>query len=299
KEDVLFTVRAEDFRTPERGITLVPPPSLMGLMKIEYQPAYLHYASPLVPADPANPGGPQDIAGYSALKGLRQRVPDERLSITGDRTVFVVPVGSEVVITGQTERPIAKAFAKPKRGRVPGGKVTIVDGKELRSDEPVPLTVGEIEEQDGSKTIKRGTFTIEFKGDDRITDEVEFDFEFVNSDGVRSTRQMLIQKTEDQPPVVEMIPDFIRRVGKEYWATTTPKIPFNYESNMRDDSGLSTVAYTVAFQPKDAIIVRSLQFATLSRSLLVPTIAGDLGNLVATAGKYALDIRSDEANAKR
>jgi hypothetical protein len=299
KEDVLFTVRAEDFRTPERGITLVPPPSLMGLMKIEYQPAYLHYASPLVPSDPKDPGSPPVIAGYSALKGLRQRVPDERLSVTGDRTVFVVPVGSEVVITGQTERPIAEAFARPKRGRVPGGKVKIVDGKELRSDEPVPLKVGEVEETDGGKTIRRGTFTIEFKGEDRITEEVEFDFEFVNSDGVRTTRQMLIQKTDDESPVVELIPDFVRRVGKEYWVTTRARIPFNAESNMRDAAGLSKVAYNVTFQPKEAFIVRSLQFANVSRGLLAPALAGDLGQFVVSCGKYAADVKSDEANARK
>src|SRR5204863_8964451 len=104
----------EDYRTPERSIIRIPPPGLNRLLKTEYQPAYLHYASPLVPADPNNPGGPQVVAGYSALSGLRQRMPEERLSLTGDRTVFVVPAGSEVVISGTTELPIARAFAKPK-----------------------------------------------------------------------------------------------------------------------------------------------------------------------------------------
>ncbi|MBA4189633.1 MAG: hypothetical protein C0467_16735 [Planctomycetaceae bacterium] len=305
KEDVLFTVRAEDFRTPEHNITLIPPPTLMGLTKEEYQPAYLHYASPLVPAP--LPGDPNRMVpgGWADLAGLRQRIPDEKLSVTGDRTVFVVPVGSEVVIHGMTEKPIAQAFAIPKRGRVPGGKVKIVDGKELRSDDPVPLTVETISvsEKEGDKPVERGSFTMSFKGADRVTDVVEFDLDFVNADGIHLTKpwQMLIQVTEDQSPVVEVIPEFLRKVGKEYWVTTKAKIPFNPESNIRDDSGLSKVAYTMTYEPKDAHVVRGLQFANYSRGIVVPVLFGQsgLGTLAVASGNYVYQVLSDDANARK
>ncbi len=291
KENVIFTVRAEDYRTPERAITLVPPPALMNLIKKEYQPAYLHYASPYVPSDPADPNSLPVVAGYSALAGLRQRIPDERLSTTGDRTVFVVPVGSEVVITGVTEQPIAKAFAIPKIGRVPGAKPG--------SAEPVPVPVGLIEEQEGDKTYERGTFTLTFGENDRVVAPVEFDFVFENSDGIRSSRQMMIQVTEDQTPIVEVIPEVIRKVGKEYWVTPKAKIPFNPESNIRDDAGLSKVSYAVKYQPKDAYIVRSLQLANYARGAVTPAVAGNFGTLASGFGKYIHDVRSDDTNARK
>ncbi len=303
KEDVLFTVRSEDFRTPEHNITLIPPPTLKGLMKEEYQPAYLHYASPLVPAP--LPGEPNRMVpgGWSELAGLRQRIPDATLSVTGDRTVFVVPVGSEVVIKGMTERPITQAFAIPKRGRVPGGKVKIVEGKELRSDEPVPLTVSTVMETEGTREFERGAFTMSFRGADRVTDIVEFDLDFVNADGIHLTKpwQMLIQVTEDQSPVVEVMPDFLRKVGKEYWVTTKAKIPFNPESNIRDDSGLSKVAYTMTYEPKDAHVVRAIQFANFSRGIVVPVLHGEsgLGAVAIASGNYIFQILSDDANARK
>ncbi|MCE9568127.1 MAG: hypothetical protein K8U57_39495 [Planctomycetes bacterium] len=301
KEDVFFTVRAEDFRSPERNITLIPPPTLMNLMKEEYQPAYLHYASPLIP----NPDDPSKliVAGWDALSGLRQRIPDEKLAVTGDRTVFVVPVGSEVIIKGMTARPIVSAFAKPKRGRVPGGKVKIVDGKELRSDEEVPLHVETVKEKEGDKEFERGKFTMSFRGADRVTDIVEFDLDFVNSDGIRLTKpwQMQIQVIEDQTPVAEVIPEYLRKVGKEYWATSKAKIPFNPESNIRDDSGLSKVAYTITYEPKDAYVVRSLQFRDYCRGIVFPVLNGErgFGNLLVASSNYVFQILSDDANARK
>ena len=44
KEDVRFVVKAEDYRTQPKPITLIPPPTLTKLAQISYQPAYLHYA---------------------------------------------------------------------------------------------------------------------------------------------------------------------------------------------------------------------------------------------------------------
>src|SRR5439155_3699367 len=46
KESVSFVVRAEDFRTPSKTITLVPPPLFTSLTRTEYQPAYLHHTPP-------------------------------------------------------------------------------------------------------------------------------------------------------------------------------------------------------------------------------------------------------------
>ena len=56
---------------------------------------------------------------------------------------------------------------------------------------------------------------------------------------------MRIDMTEDAAPSVEAVTEVIRKVGKDYWVTPRARIPFNPESNLRDDNGLSKVAYDV------------------------------------------------------
>jgi hypothetical protein len=251
KEDVLFRVRAEDYKTPGRGITRIPPPTLTALTKVEYQPAYLHYASPLVPAP--TPAEPDRMvpAGYSALKGLRQRMPDEALSVTGGRTVFTVRAGTEVVLSGTTEKPIAEAFAVPKVGRVPGAKPGSADRVRVRTAEVADAETG----------AARGAFEVAFRGDDRVTAPVEFDLVFRNADKVESKWEFAVGVSEDAPPVVELASDVIRKVGKDYWVTPRAKIPFLRESNVRDDAGLSRVAFQVAYESQEAIDYRAKRAA--------------------------------------
>jgi hypothetical protein len=254
REDVSFVIKAEDYRTPPRAITLIPPPSLIKLSRVERQPVYLHYAPPLVP----NPDRPNEMMqlGFSSLKGKLQLMPEEKLSLTGDKSVFVVPEGTEVAITGITELPIAKAYARPKVGKIPGAKPG--------SAEPVPL-----------KLLDDNTFVIEFKGEARLVSPVEFDLIFENADKVVSVRPILIQVTEDQAPVVEVIPEFIRRVGTFYYVTPRAKIPFNPESSISDDSGLSKVEYTATYWPEDSPIGRAMRCGLVTRMLLGPAGVGN------------------------
>ncbi len=267
REDVLFTVRAEDFKTPQRGITLIPPPTLLSLTRVEYQPAYLHYASPV-------------DAGWPALAPLRQRMPEENLSLTGDRSVFAVPSGTELTITGTTEKPIAKAWGRPKVGKFPGAKPGSAALVEL------PIT-------------EENKFSVEFKGENRITSPVEFDLVFDNEDKVRSTRQVMIQVVEDQTPNVEIALDVVRKVGKEYWVTPRAKLFFNPESNLRDDNGISKVAYTVNYEVSDAGEVR-VQRAQKFAQLVAPlATVRDVRTVAANYANYVHAVRADEANTKK
>ena len=267
REDVLFTVRAEDFRTPQRAITLIPPPALLSLTRVEFQPAYLHHASP---AD----------GSWSDLKDLLQRMPEENLSLTGDRSVFAVPSGSEVVITGTTEKPISRAWGRPRVGRFPRA----VAGSAALVELPV---------RDGHK------FTVEFRGADRITSAVEFDLVFENEDRVRSSRQVLIQVIEDQAPQVEVALDVIRKVGKEYWVTPRAKLYFNPESNIRDDNGLSKVGFVVNYEMSDAAEVRVRRAVKLAQAAAEKAPTGRLGSLAADFADYVHQVRSDEADKKK
>ncbi len=359
KEDVQFVVKAEDFRTPQRGIVLVAPPTLNRLARVEYQPAYLHYAPPLIP-DPDRPGQFQNL-GYSSLRGLRQRMPESALSLTGDKSVFVVPSGTEIVFNATAEEPISNAWVRPKVGRVPGGRpgsaelvpLPIRDGQWFLVDPDAPAgrrpllwsdlteaivqapkpqlplellalpddsatpewTVDEVltrlrnyqtirenvekamgpdstvalqkflkaleerSHETGSdrKILMVGkTFGPEFRDTFRITTPVEFDLIYANADGITTTRQILIQVTDDQPPVVEVAPEVIRKVGKVYYVTPRAKIPFNPESYVKDEGGLSKVEYTVTYWPEDSELARSLRAGLVTRALLTPGGPGSM-----------------------
>ena len=250
REDVQFVINAEDYWTPPRAITLIPPPALIQLKRTEYQPAYLYYPPPLVP-DPARPNAEPTPAGPMSLKGKMQTMAEEKLSLTGDRSTFVVPAGTEVVISGTTELPIARAFVRPKVGRIPGAKPG--------SAAPVPL-----------RLLDENTFVVEFKGNDRLTSAVEFDLIFENEDKVQSSRPVLIQVSEDQAPVVELVPQFIRRVGTFFYVTPRAKVPFNPESTISDDNGLGKVEYSVSWTPEESPLAKALRIATVTRALVAP-----------------------------
>ena len=243
REDVSFVIRAEDYRTPPRAITLIPPPSLVKLTRVEYQPAYLYYMPPLGPN--------QQPLGPSSLKGKLQTMPEEKLSLTGANSIFVVPAGTEVVITGTTELPIAKAFAQPKVGKVPGaagGSASLV-----------PL-----------KLIDENTFAIEFRGESRVSSAVEFDLVFENADKVVSKRTVMIQVTDDQAPIVEVAPEFLRRIGPVYYVTRKAKIPFNPDSSISDDNGLSKVEYTSTHWVAESAEIRAMRCGLVTASLVAP-----------------------------
>ncbi len=240
KENVQFVLKAEDYRTPPRPITLVPPPTLVRLSSVSYEPAYLHHPAP-------------EGEGYEVLRGLRQRMPEERLSLTGDKTILVVPAGTELVIQAQTEEPIVAAWAVPRVGRIPGA----VAGAAT----PVPLTITDAAAADDGRPMGR-TFSIAFRGEFRLRSPVEFSLLMENADGIQAQRDILIQIVEDQPPVLEVAPDIIRRVGNLYYVTPRAKIPFNPNSYVRDDNGLSKVEYVATYYAEDTEVGRLLRAAS-------------------------------------
>jgi hypothetical protein len=273
KESVSFVVRAEDFRTTPRAITLVPPPMFTKLERIEYQPAYLHHAPP------------QD-EGYTALAGQRQRMRPQALSLTGDRSVFQVPSGTELVLTATSDVDLTKAYVQPRVGILPRAKPGSAD--------LVPLDIGS----------DHRTVTMEFRGDYRLaagrtiehhfidaagkeqvakvttTPTVEFELVIEQADGVQSRRQVMIQIIDDQPPVVEIAPDVIRKVGSVYYVTPRARIPFNPESYVRDDRGLSKVAYEIVYGQEDSDIGRAMRVLLATRPFLYAPALPGIGEVV-------------------
>jgi hypothetical protein len=276
KETVQFVVRAEDFRTTPRTITLVPPPLFTKLARTEYQPAYLHHAPP-------------QGEGYPVLAGLRQQMAERALSLTGDRSVFPVPSGTEMVLTATTDTDLVAAYLQPKVGILPGAKPG--------SAEWLPIPVG----------ADKRTVSVEFRGDYRFasgrtfthyyvddegqllhasvttTPTVEFDLIVEQADGVRAKRQVMVQVTDDQPPVVEVGVDTIRKVGTVYYVTPRARVPFNPESYVRDDHGLSKLAYEVTYWPEDSEIGRALRAQLVTRPFLYAPGPVGVGEVVAPA----------------
>jgi len=274
KESVRFVVRAEDFRTSPRDITLVPPPVFTKLVRTEYQPAYLHHAPP-------------DKEGYSALAGLRQTMPERALSLTGDRTMFPVPAGTELVLTATTDTDLTAAYLAPKVGVLPGA----VPG----SSAPVPLAIAD----------DRRTVAVEFRGDYRFgagrsfphhyldadgwvtvepvssTAVVEFDLVVEQADGVKARRPVAVQVIEDAPPAVEVAPDVIRKVGTNYLVTARAKIPFNPESFVKDDHGLSKVTFDLTYWTEDSDVGRAMRAQLALRPLLYGPAPTTLPGVVA------------------
>lgn len=290
KESIRFTVRAGDFTTLARAVTLVPPPAFSRLARTEYQPAYLYHAPPFV-------DGKQD---FHALKGLRQVLGDKELSLTGDKSLFTITQGTEFVLRGVADKPLKHVLATPRIGKLPGHP----------AGETKPLVVPAF-------NAERTEFELVFRGADRPTANIEFELTLVDDDDVTSSRLILVQVAEDGVPVIELAVDALRKQGNAYLVTPVAKVPFVAESKVKDDAGLSKVAFAYTYRKVDAAVTVEAKVPLLAGLFAgapaLPSIATpartalgaqlmqdssdkDLGQAV--AGEYALP-RFTEEFAKR
>ena len=290
KEDVEFIVRAADFDTTPRKIRIIPPPTLKRLIRDQAEPGYLHHAPPL-------------NEGYNALESRLQKIASKDLSLTGDRSVVVVPAGTVLTLTAEAYTAddgsipdadrIVTAHAIPVGGRFPG---TVYDDKAKPTQTPVPLALA----PDGAgfgvtfnETItlpRRVTGGPDFAGtafasavgalrkytDFRLTENVEFKVVFVNKYNVSTTRTFVLQVVQDQAPVVEVAVDVIRKSGNFYLVTPKARIPFETNSFVKDDRGLSKVEYTFSYYAEDSDFVRGLRAKLALRSLLDVPLPGTM-----------------------
>ena len=85
---------------------------------------------------------------FAELKGRRQLMAEKNLSLTGERSVFVVPAGTQVTITADAytddagvlseNDAVVSAYATPVVGKFPGATFG-EDGKMTQA--PVPVSV--------------------------------------------------------------------------------------------------------------------------------------------------------------
>ena len=281
KEDVEFVVKADDFATRPHRIRLIPAPTLKRLYRVQEEPAYLHHAPP-------------QGSTYDDLKGRRQLMAEKNLSLTGERSVVVVPAGTQVSLFADAyaddagvmsdNDAIINAYATPVVGRFPGA-VLDADGKMTQAPVPLRLTPGgkgfsivfknHGEEMDLptrlAASVLKGVYPekdARANFDFRLKDPVEFKVTWTNKYNVSATRTVLIQVAQDQPPVVEVGVDVIRKVGNVYLVTPLARIPLNPDSFVKDDHGLSMVEYAYNYAAEDSDLIRALRAQMFLRSFL-------------------------------
>jgi hypothetical protein len=183
KESVQFYVQGEDYSTyPYRRITLVPPPLLTRLEKDEFVPAYPYYRPP---AD----------GTLTDLKGQKQARTGLGVSLAGALSRLEIARGGDLILRGEVDKDLSEARLRYRH------RDETADAGRLQL-----LTLAP----------DRRTFEVAFRN---ITEPTEFDFEFIDTDGVRSTRSVLIQPVEDRLPEVNVIVETIRKVGGNYMCT--------------------------------------------------------------------------------
>jgi hypothetical protein len=188
KESVRFTANGEDYYTPYRTITIVPPPSLVELIRDEERPAYLYQR-------PAAAGGPE------ALRGKKQQLKDLPVSLSGSASRFDVPAGTDVVLRGTTDKQL----------RFPGG----VD---LRASGGGAAVATPVQQLDGQ------SFEIRFNN---VTSPIDFVFQFTDTDNVVGLRPVMLRPIEDTPPEVDVQVEYLRKTSQGYIITPTALVPFS------------------------------------------------------------------------
>src|SRR5262249_19054575 len=164
----------------------------------------------------------------SALRGLKQLMPARPVSVTGGDTSRIdpVPAGSNLVLTAKTDKEL----------------------KEVVIDEPrkgVAAVKGEV------KLIDKRTFQVRFD-DVRPTPErpaYDFYFRFVDSDGVKGERHILIRPKDDTVPDVSIDLKVIRKTAQGYMVTPNAYVPL--EAKVIDDYGLTRLEYACAVTKLD------------------------------------------------
>jgi hypothetical protein len=229
KESCQFSIVANDFWTPWKRITLVPPPMIDQLRIDKEEPAYLYYR----------------LDNPQLLKGKRQTLRSMSVSVTGAVSRIMVPFGTAVSIAGHCDRKlkdirVAEPDAKKREEKIsttPAAAVTLdADGQSFT------CSLGEVR-----RTL-------------------EFDFEFKDDDNVRGLRRVLIVPVEDQAPrihelalataprVLPQTDETAKGIAAGPRFVITPDAYLKWRGKVEDDHALSRLQYKyelqeIEFQP--------------------------------------------------
>ncbi len=234
KESVVFTVQAEDYYTPRRAITLVPPPSLVGLGVQESRPAYLYYR-------------PDDATTPAYLRGKKQPFEERDVLQAGSETSRIdLPAGTDVVLTARSDKVLKEAYLKAAKTveemRIvedqPGQGPTAVLVKPGKAGEEIRESLDLLPDHKG--------FRVQLPD---VRKDLVFDFEFTDTDGVKGKRKVVVKPQDDTAPEqTDVRVEVMRKASvKEkdhdtyYWVTRKARIPFG--AKVHDDHALGDLRY--------------------------------------------------------
>src|SRR5262249_22635637 len=156
----------------------------------------------------------------NALRGLRQLMPGRPVSVTGGDTSRIdpVPAGSNLVLTAKTDKELKEVVIdEPRKGAAP------VQGE--------------------GQLLNKRTFQARFDDVRQPPERQAYDFyfRFIDSDGVKGERHIVIRPKDDMLPDVSIDLKVIRKTAQGYMVTPMAYIPL--EAKVMDDYGLSRVEY--------------------------------------------------------
>ena len=182
------------------------------------------------------------------LKGLKHEFKDLAISLTGDRSRFDIPMGTEFVLYGTTDKDLAEAKIRPKAGKFPGIEAEVSDPEEIN----LPI--------EGKNGI-RFEFTAAKKM--LVTRQTEFEIFLRDTDNVTSKRAIQIVVEEDRPPNGRGRRCHPPAAGSTTYLCTLSAIPFTKESKISDDRGLNRVDYQFSYFEVEpmAVTLKRLEYA--------------------------------------
>ncbi|HYV38375.1 MAG TPA: hypothetical protein VE988_22015 [Gemmataceae bacterium] len=226
-ESCQFSISTQDYWTPWRDITLVPPPAIDRFMIDKEEPAYLYYRMP------ENPG---------LLKGKRQKISSVGVSTSGAFTLIAVPLGTNVTLIAHGDRKLKE--------------VRIGEPDVKKREEKTSITVPAIVQL----AADRQTFSCSFTDVQRI---IEFDFEYKDEFGVKGSRRVIIMPLVDQAPrinelslltsprVLHATDESLKGIAGGPRFVITPDAFIKWRGKVEDDHGLAKLEYKYELQEID------------------------------------------------
>jgi hypothetical protein len=269
RETIRFSVLAEDFDTPSKQISLVPPPRLARLTRDEYRPAYIYHRAP-AGSEPEK------------LRGLKHLFHNLDVALGEERPPILVPLGSDLVLTAEADKPLRHAQVEWRYADSAPAEDKAKDAKPVEVHRLIPPITDE------------RLFRVSFPD---VTRPIAVDFEFTDTTRLTGRRSVLIQPVPDGPPSVDVQIEVLRKTNQGYLITAWNLIPFS--GKVSDDHGLRRLEYVftvtdVQAAPTDRRalyeVVSSLQFAApeggpeLGLPVYLVWLAQEVGGAAPAAG---------------
>jgi len=300
-DTVQYWAQAEDFTTPVRQITVLPPPSVVRLTCAQTRPAYLYYRA-------------QGADAGKELRGKKQVFEDLDLSsVSSDVVTIEVPSGTDLVLKGESSKELSSVLIKPlkegnylqlpmdafkdgdsikaRQGRSVVRGIVTDRGQSISIPQPmgmdaVKVPVSTLSVDDEIKVLSNGTsFQATFPDVRQIQ---AFKFILADKDNVKGERQILLRPKDDQAPeLVDVMPEVVRKVKDVYMVSTQARIPFS--GRIIDDNGLASVRFAYSLTRIEAGINVNVQ--ALTTFLMAPGLAANPQTRLTAAATYLAGIK--------